>query len=123
MVRCNDSIKFSLCIATIREWINIVILGSHLYLKSNTKYLIEIPGNTYKPLWADICDCSYVILACQDKFVVESPFWFMIKYRRWMQIDNLIVFDGYVMPISFQMSHLIMFRFLAYDDNIKYIPA
>jgi hypothetical protein len=42
----------------------------------------------------------------------------MIKYRRWMQVGILMVFAGYVMPIPFQMSHLIVFNFLTYDDII-----
>jgi len=59
-----------------------------------------------KPFCFNVSDCANVVLCCQYELIIQNPLRFVIETRRWMQLDNLIVFHSQVVTSSLEVCHL-----------------
>jgi len=59
-----------------------------------------------QPFSLDVCHCSDVVLRSQHKLVIKHPLWLVVKTRRRMKLDNLVVLYSQVMTSALEVSYL-----------------
>ncbi len=59
-----------------------------------------------QPLWLNICAGPNVVLCGEDELVVENPLWLVVQTGGRVQLDNLVVLDGQVVPGALQVGNL-----------------
>lgn len=58
------------------------------------------------PFGFDVGDGAYVMFGSEHELVVDDPLGLVVEASRRMQLHYLIVFNGQVMAVSFQMRGL-----------------
>lgn len=69
-------------------------------------HVIVLWSQLHQPISLDVSTGPNVILCCQDKLIVQHPFWLVVQARWWMKLYNLIVLDCEIVSRPFQMCYL-----------------